>query len=301
MVNRALPCLLAVALTGFSSFSYGATQEKVPSDLTALMRLHADSATDSALKAPYADLRIKAIRDAAEAVGAQHGMIWESGRINEELNAQSRLLDRIYNFAPFMLDSGMVVPPVIEQAQSEWTGDAQAARRIAVQYNIIAPARISPVPPNWRDWLLMPSMQAMQPDPSLLPRTDAERAVWASAVREGWDAGVAQADASFEVNLHRLQRDMMGMLLFLRLERQGIVSAPILNRGQPTIEVSGHRLAIGQTTFRIEAGSQFNGASYWKPLAAPSPVLSGPTDPVETSPEERQTSAAALSGVEGGQ
>jgi defect-in-organelle-trafficking protein DotC len=299
MVKRAITYLLAAAFGGLASFTYGATPGNTPSDLTALMQMQGNAATDAAFRSPFADLRDRSMREAAEAVGAQHGMIWESGRINSEVNGQSKSLDKIYNFTPLMLNGGMVVPPVIEQAQSEWTGNTQAARRIAVQYQIIAQARISPVPPNWRNWLLMPPMQALRPDPSLLPRTDAERALWASAVREGWDAGVSQADTSFEINLHRLQRDMTGMLLFLRLERQGVVSVPVLGQGRPTIEVSGRSLAIGQTKFRIEAAAQFNGASYWKPLVASSPVLSVSNEQVETS-AERQARAAALSGIVGG-
>lgn len=286
MVNRAIPYLFAVVLSGFSAVSYGAEQGKAPSDLTALLHLQADSASESALKAPFADLRDKSMREAAEAIGAQHGMIWESSRINADLSGQAKALDKIYNFTPFMLNGGMVVPPVIEQAQSEWTGNADAARRVDMQYKIISQARISPVPPNWRSWLMMPPMQALKPDPSLLPRTTSERAIWVAAVREGWNAGVSQADSAFAINLHRLQRDMMGMLLFLRLQRQGVVSLPVFGRGQPTIEVSGHTLAIGQTKFRLEAGAQFNGASYWRPLAATSPVVPSIADD-QVAPERQ--------------
>lgn len=246
---------------------------EAPQDLSALMAMQSSPGSESSVKAPFADLRDRSLREAAEAIGAQHGMIWESARINADIQKQSGSLDRIYDFSPLMLGHGMVVPPVIEQAQSEWTGNAEAARRVDVQYKIIEQARITPVAPNWRNWLLMPPMQALKPDPALLPRTSGERALWSSSVEAGWKAGVSQADTVFSINLHRLQRDITGMMLFLRLERQGVVSLPVIGQGRPTIEVSGRSLAIGQTLFRIEAGSQFNGASYWDSRAAGSPVL----------------------------
>lgn len=274
MVNR-LAILTAAVAMAFASPVWAADTgaSGTPQDLSALMSMQSTSGSEAAVKAPFADLRDRALREAAEAIGAQHGMIWESDRINAEIQAQSRALDRIYDFSSLMLGHGMVVPPVIEQAQSEWTGNAEAARRVDVQYKIIEQARIAPVPPNWRNWLLMPPMQALKPDPALLPRTAAERALWSSSVQSGWKAGVGQADTTFNINLHRLQRDITGMMLFLRLERQGVVSLPVIGQGRPTIEVSGRSLAIGQTLFRIEAGSQFNGASYWDTHAAGAPVL----------------------------
>ena len=243
------------------------------SDMSQLQQLHATPVTDATVKDPFTGLRAKSMVEAATALGAQHGLRWRTEQINQGLQDIAGRLDRLYDFRSVLLDGGMVVPPVIQEARSTWTGDALAARSAQVEYHIVSPARISPVAPNWRDWLLQAVPDPMQADPGLLPHTDEERKAWAEGVAAGWSAGVAQADAIFEVNINRLTRDLTGMLLFLKLEREHMVSAPMLANGQVGVEVSGQALAIGQRIFRLTMDSSFQPQNRWEPMAAPGPVL----------------------------
>lgn len=247
-------------------------------DLSGLESMHATPDSNAAQSAPYAKMRAQAMMEAATALGAQHGLRWRAAQINAQLQQLAPRLARIYDFRPLMLDSGMVVPPVIEEARSTWSGDAAVARSAQVEYRIIAPARIAPIAPNWRNWLMQSVPAPMQPDPAVLPQTDDDRTLWREAVDRGWSAGVDQANAIFAVSLRRLQQDLTGMLLFLRLERQGMVSAPMLANGQVGVEVSGRALAIGQQIFRLTMGSSFLPTSRWTPVASSAPVLPGLAD-----------------------
>lgn len=285
--------LVAAAMAGAAlAAPFAAEAESPPPiDLTRLQDLHATSSTENAQKAPYAQLRTQAMVEAATALGAQHGLRWRARKINGELRTLAPRLDRIYDFRTIMLDGGMVVPPVIEEARSTWTGDAATARSAQVEYHIIAPARIAPATPNWRTWLLQSIPAPMRPDPALLPRTPVDHAQWAAAVQQGWHAGVGQANAIFLVNLNRLQRDLTGMLLFLRLQRQGMVSAPMLANGQVGVEVSGRALAIGQRIFRLTMGSSFQPADRWHATSANAPVL-----PLQAAPPSGTATATASEG-----
>ena len=267
----------------------GAQDVAYPPDLVSVMHMSSAGGGDG-VGQPLAALRLNALKGAAMALGAQRGLAWQSAQIDADLQRRSALLDQIYDFHGLMLDRGMVLPPVIERAQASWSGTAQSASSTDVEYTIVEPAKILPVAPNWRAWLWMPKTARMQPDAMLLPKNSEERAAWEASVVQGWTYGVKQADAIFQVNVNRLTRDMVGMTRFMKLERRGMVSVPILGRSQPTIEVSGKMLAIGQKNFRLVSAARFTPAHSWQSAQTRTDLL-----PVGIMPDGTENRANDLS------
>jgi defect-in-organelle-trafficking protein DotC len=64
------------------------------------------------------------------------------------------------------------------------------------------------------------------PPDILRPKTDEERAEWRKYVDTGWAQGIAQANETFENDLHRLSADFGGMVRYRKLLAQGMISSP---------------------------------------------------------------------------
>ena len=267
-----LAATVAAALASWQPAS-AAQNTAQPADLVALENLHASSVADATqADSPFSNLRVRAQSAAATSIGAQAGLIWRSKQINHILEAESRTLDKAFDFRSVMLDHGLVVPPVIEEARSTWVGSRTQASSSQVEYHLIAPAYIAPAAPNWRTWLMLAVGTPMQADPAILPRTPAEQQAWAQAVQSGWKDGVAQANAIFATDVHRLTRDLGGMLLFQNLESRGMVAAPILANGDVAVRVQGKALVIGQREFQLTLPARFRSDASWKAVTA-SPKL----------------------------
>lgn len=213
-------------------------------------------------------IREDALRETALGLGARGGLAWRAKQLRAIVEAQATRLDQIFNFQAMMLPDH-VVPPVLTQGSGYFSQDSAAVLRLADQiYRIESPARFSPAPPNWRDYLVMHYADPEWPDRVLLPRDDAERAAWSRWVQEGWAQGVKQANAIYETNLARLKRDYAGMARYRTLHAQGMVSAPFVATSELGVTGGGDAMAVGDRVLRITATPALQADSkHWEAVA----------------------------------
>lgn len=159
---------------------------------------------------PAQNLRARSQREAALSLGAQAGLAWRGAQIRAVLEGQASQLDQIYDFKR-LLHGGHALPPVITESRNGFRVEGpDAARSQRISWTIVAPAKLVSLAPSWRDYLMRqdPAVDLDQVPDLLRPATDAERAAWREAVREGWRQGVAQMDAIFQAQVAQLTRDL---------------------------------------------------------------------------------------------
>lgn len=250
-----------------------------PDELTRLKNMSSVVlATD--LKTQAERLRPEGIREAGMVVATQAAVRFRYGQIASELRDRSNDLDKVFNFAPLLMNQGKVVPPVIASAgKSVQIESPTEGSYTGATFRIISPARIVSVPPDWRSYLLYADLPDIQPvTPALLPQNKEEQAIWDAAVEDGWRLGLEHANRLFEVSLSRLVRDIRGILKFKTLVLQGMVTLPGYEEGRIGITVNGERLDVDQRTFRLVLPSRFLDPTHWKPILISSAGSAGGQD-----------------------
>ena len=142
---------------------------------------------------------------------------------------------------------------------------AASARRVL---RILEPARLVSAMPDWRDWLMRSWSSAEPPASVLFPRDGPEDARWRRLLAEGWAEGTALADDIFAADLDGLNRTFEGIVLWHRLSRAGMASAPGVEIERAG--VSGHEslMRIGAASARIARPARFElDANRWAPAA----------------------------------
>jgi len=179
-------------------------------------------------------------------------------------------LDSAYDFQPLVLRHGtsqiLMRPPIVSQAQMAFAlGDAgQVARETACVYSITRQAQLASAPPNWRSYLVRNWGWPKRPADAVLPRTEAEVAVWNKFVAEGWAQGEKQAVEIFLSDLGRLQRDIVGMARYRVLLRAGVVENPKVVFENSIVNGGGAELRAGDRIVRItdQPGLRANKAAW---------------------------------------
>jgi defect-in-organelle-trafficking protein DotC len=217
-------------------------------------------------KAPTVDmgsLRDKALAEVAERIGTQVGVRERFSSIRRMLDDRAAKLDGQFDFAPLLLNQGAVMPPVIAKVENF----AEVSRpdemvRVETSYKILVPAHFVSIPPSWRDYLLVPeaALAVEDPQPGALPSGAAERQLWRDGLSRGYRGGCEQADAMFRRSLSRLETDMLGAAEFIKLERSGYVSIPMVSKGQYAIKVGDRQMEVNQEVFRIVKDASFKDA-----------------------------------------
>jgi defect-in-organelle-trafficking protein DotC len=176
-------------------------------------------------------IRADAVREAALSYGARGGLAFRTFMIQRRLAEYDTSLSKAFDFKRLLIaaPTGLLIePPVVSAAEKavivERTGQTAAvADRI---YRINRIARIVTASRDWhlyleRDW------GRVDPPPSmLLPKDDIERAAWRAFIKQGWAAGVTQAEDTFEADLDRLTEDFVGMVRYRELLAQGMITPP---------------------------------------------------------------------------
>jgi len=210
-------------------------------------------------------IRMTVIKDTARSIGAQAALAKNSEKINDLLNEQEPILSQVFNFQAMMLDHN-VMPPVLEESAGSLNLDSDYSIRLADRiYKITKAAHFVTTIPSWRDYLLMNYAPPETPDNSLLPKSNQERDLWNQYVLVGWNEGTHQAQEILTINVNRLKRDYLGMILYRKLLAQNIVSPPFVSRADLGITGGGDRLRINDQVLRITATSELKSDSkVWK-------------------------------------
>lgn len=236
-----------------------------PDPLAALQSL---SAPEGSGAGAMEGLREDAARLEALRVGVAGGYRFRARAINRLLESRAGELDRIWVFAPLLVE-GRLLPPVIGAVDESVALDAAGGvlRESARAYRVVASSRLVTRPPTWRDYLRVPEREVPGADPVLLPRDGDERARWARAVARGWKEGVRQAELEFAGAAARLERDYLGVLRARELMARGVLVAPHLDVARRAVVADGEGLRIDDAVWRVTRPEAFEAeASRWRVL-----------------------------------
>lgn len=241
-----------------------------PMSLRQLMNATSDGSTSGGGTMPA--LREKAFVSTARSVGAQAGLYWRARQLQKQLMKMAPFLNRTYNDAIRAVliqhHNYYIVPPVISgTAGGMRMDDSGRVLRIAEQTFRIERAPYFVInPPTWRDYLTM-SVAPPNAHPLLLPRTSAERRIWRKGVKQGWQAGVRQADAMLRTRLARMTRDIVGMVRYHLLVIRHMVSKPIVTDRYYPVSGGGEKMSIQDSIIRIRSNPALNSdRDAWRPV-----------------------------------
>ena len=238
-----------------------------PFELTTLQELAAEIDDENIAPVLY-----EGLRDSALAVGAQAALARRSFQINAMLERHEDQLNRIFQLQRLAIaapNGSIVMPPIVGESSDNYrvSGDGQVAASAETIYRITAPGRIVTAMPNWRDYLVRTWDEIELPPAEILPKTDEERTVWRRFVAEGWKEGVRQAEAIFEADLSRLERDVAGMVRYRSLVAQGILSEMYFASADRGVTGGGNELKVGDRVVRITVPARLNERSEtWTPV-----------------------------------
>ena len=205
-------------------------------------------------------IRVDALREAALSYGARGGLASRTFEIQRRLAEYETSLGRAFNFSRLLVaaPSGLLIePPVVSEAQRAVLVNAggQAAAVADRVYRINRVARIVTAARNWRLYLERDWGKVDPPPGLLLPRDDNERTEWRQWIKEGWEAGVTQAEETFEADLDRLTNDFVGMVRYRELLAQGMISPPYALNEDRGVTGGGAEMRVGDRGVAITGPS----------------------------------------------
>lgn len=214
-------------------------------------------------------IRQDAIKETAMTVGAQGALALRSKQIDQILAKDSSLLNQSFNFTPLMLPDNVLPPVLVEGDNTLNLQDNQTIRIADKTYLIVQQAKFVTVPPTWRDYLWMDFPKPEQPDKSMLPKNDAEEALWRADIELGWKQGIIQANHIFSENTARLKRDYDGIILYRQLLNEKMINLPYVATTSLGVTGGGNNLTVNDQVQRITALPQLDPNSEdWKALVA---------------------------------
>ncbi len=234
-----------------------------PSPPPPVMRdLQEQASNGDEIKSDQLGLKIRsdALREAALSYGARGGLAYRTFEIQRRLAEYDISMNKTYSFARLLIaaPSGLLIePPVVSEAQRAVLVNAggQAAAVADRIYRINRVARIVTAPRNWHLYLERDWGRVDPPPGLLLPKDDEERAAWRAYIKEGWEAGVKQAEETFEADLDRLTSDYVGMIRYRELLAQGMISPPYALADDRGITGGGQEMRIGDKGVTITGPS----------------------------------------------
>lgn len=215
-------------------------------------------------KVEITEIRRRALMEAAQGYGSQMGYARRVWEIEGLLEARAPSLDEVFSFARVVSEApvkaGYIVPPIVSRSFDAFRSDNEGREAsVADEYlTIVAPGRIVPVTPTWRDYLLFTAAQPEEPARSLLPSNEMERQLFTEWFRDGWSAGVSLADEEMNLRLTRLRRDYEGMLQYRRLVSMGMMDRMVLAQADFGVTGGGDEMRIGSRTVQIVSDAQFD-------------------------------------------
>lgn len=205
-------------------------------------------------------IRSDALREAALSYGARGGLAYRTFEIQRRLAEYDISLNKTFSFNRLLIaaSSGLLIePPVVSEAQRAVlvNSGGQAAAVADRIYRINRVARIVTASRNWHLYLERDWGRVDPPPGLLLPKDTDEREAWRAYVKEGWDAGVKQAEETFEADLDRLTNDYIGMIRYRELLAQGMISPPYALADDRGITGGGSEMRVGDRGVTITGPS----------------------------------------------
>jgi defect in organelle trafficking protein DotC len=205
-------------------------------------------------------IRGDALREAALSYGARGGLAHRTFEIQRRLAEHATSLTRVFDFTRLLIagpSSLLIEPPIISEAQRAVivNGGGQEAAVADRVYRINRAARIVTAARNWRLYMERDWGRVDPPPGLLLPKDAEERKQWRQWINEGWNAGVQQAEETFEADLDRLTNDFIGMVRYRELLAQGMVSPPYALAQDRGVTGGGSEMRVGDRGLMITGPS----------------------------------------------
>ncbi len=239
----------------------------------ALGDLQEQSASGEETKPDSVGLQIRsdALREAALSYGARGGLAYRTFEVQRRLAEYDRSLSKTYDFSRLLIaaPSGLLIePPIVSEAQrAVLVNSAGQAAAVADRiYRINRVARIVTAARNWHLYLERDWGRVDPPPGILLPKDDDEKEVWRTYIKQGWDAGIKQADEIFQADLDRLTNDYVGMIRYRELLAQGMISPPYALADDRGVTGGGNEMRVGDRGVTITGQSELiPRSSTWTP------------------------------------
>lgn len=215
----------------------------------------------------FSGMRSQAIKEAAYTVALQISVKQRYTAINNVLESLDKELDKAFNFTPLMMYGNRLMPPIVTQAGSSFElRNPKLAVSADKTFRIFKDARIVTLAPSWRDYMYKEFGVIDNINGLLSPKDAVEQRIWRKAVISGWAEGQSQAHKIFKINLNRLMRDYNGVIQYLLLADQGVLSKPQLATGKSSVSESenGQALDINQVVYRLTEEAKFQDVKTWK-------------------------------------
>jgi defect-in-organelle-trafficking protein DotC len=205
-------------------------------------------------------IRADAVREAALSYGARGGLAYRTFEIQRRLAEYDTSLSKTYDFKRLLIaaPSGLLIePPIVSEAQQAVLVNAggQAAAVADRIYRINRVARIVTASRNWHLYLERDWGRVDPPPAILLPKTEEERTAWAAYIKQGWDAGVKQANETFETDVDLLTNDFVGMVRYRELLAQNMISPPYALSDNRGVTGGGNEMRVGDRGVTITGQS----------------------------------------------
>jgi len=213
-------------------------------------------------------INAEGLREMGLHTSIQAGLAFRANQINQMRVGSEKALDKQFNFNALLLPNNVLPPVVVQAERSVNLADAQSLRIVDRTYQIISPAKFVTAAPTWRDYLPMHYDFPEVPPATFLPKNQKEQVIWDAAVKEGWRLGINQAEAIDKENCARLVRDFLGMQLYRKLLKQGIISPPEVAHSSLGITGDDQMLRVHDQIMRMTRLPKLkkNTAHQWKPI-----------------------------------
>ena len=122
-----------------------------------------------------------------------------------------------------------------------------------VHYVIYRNVRFVTTVPSWRNYLMKEIPKPEVVSDSILPKDANESKAWQQNIDLGWSLGIKQANQEMEYRINQLSRDFNGMVLYLKLYRQGKVNAPVVAYLKQSVVGDGSSMSVNQQIYRLKA------------------------------------------------
>ena len=206
---------------------------------------------------------LSSLKDNGLAAGAQLGFFERTQEIVAVVKSHDAALDTMYPFGALLSKEGYL-PPVIEEIGR--TSEVVSGNRInesEMRMRIVKPAQFHLTVPTFRDYLFSGFPQSFIgvdefTPPSLKPKTEKAKKVWADSIKEGYAAGRSQADKLFELNLSHVNADFIGMWRYNRLLALGMVKPPAVAKSVAESTVTDNEIIVVPRSSEIVDNSKFN-------------------------------------------
>lgn len=264
-------CFSLAVMVGGSAHA----EDQPVENLSQLQNMNQVSSKLDEMKSKNQD-RVRAMREAAIGVGAQHGYVTQMKVLKDYINTLESSMDATFDFTTLMRLSGdkisgmYLLPAVIEEVKNAQvvSDDGSEFRSSGTVYRIKQKERLVMAAPNWREYLVWDlDADLSRPHDLLLPKTPDEQALWSQWVAEGWKAGVIQAEQEMVSRVRNLGSDFSGMVRYTRLVVLGKASEAHVKAQHRSVVGGGDLMRESDSIYRLTSPASLNPDSKdWKPI-----------------------------------